>query len=62
MTDRLLTDSEQVISLSASELALKIREGELSSEQVVQAHIKRIESVNKQLNAVVSPLFEQALI
>jgi fatty acid amide hydrolase len=46
--------------LSASELAAGIRDGEFSSEEVVEAHIERIEAVNDQLNAVVIPLFEQA--
>jgi fatty acid amide hydrolase len=47
-------------SLSASELARRIAAGRLSSQQVVQAHIRRIEAVNPRLNAVVVPLFEQA--
>jgi fatty acid amide hydrolase len=53
-TDVSLTD------LSASELAAGIRDGEFSSEEVVEAHIQRIEAVNDDLNAVVIPLFEQA--
>jgi fatty acid amide hydrolase len=47
-------------SLSASELARRIAAGHLSSQQVVEAHIRRIEAVNPRLNAVVVPLFEQA--
>jgi fatty acid amide hydrolase len=45
---------------SASELARRIAAGELSSREVVEAHIRRIEAVNPDLNAVVVPLFEQA--
>jgi len=45
---------------SASELAEQLREGELSAHEVIEAHIRRIEKVNPQLNAVVIPLFEQA--
>ena len=45
---------------SASELARRIARGELSSVEVVEAHIRRIEEVNPQLNAVVVPLYEQA--
>ncbi|GHO46684.1 amidase [Ktedonospora formicarum] len=46
--------------LSASELARHIAEGSLSSQEVVEAHIRQIEAVNPRLNAVVVPLFEQA--
>ena len=47
-------------SLSASELARRIAAGRLSSQEVVEAHIRRIEVVNPRLNAVVVSLFEQA--
>ena len=50
----------QITLLSATELARRIADGELSSREVVDAHIDRIEEVNPQLNAVVVPLFEQA--
>ena len=46
--------------LSASELARRIAAGHLSSQEVVEAHIRHIEVVNPRLNAVVVPLFEQA--
>ncbi len=49
-----------VTSLSASELARRIAAGRLSSQEVVEAYIRRIEVVNARLNAVVVPLFEQA--
>ena len=51
---------ETLTSLSASELARHIAEGRLSSQEVVEAHIRRIEVVNPRLNAVVVQLFEQA--
>ncbi|MBO0777934.1 MAG: amidase [Ktedonobacteraceae bacterium] len=47
-------------SLSASELARRIAAGILSSQEVVEAHIRRIEAVNPRLNAIVVSLFEQA--
>jgi hypothetical protein len=47
--------------LSATELARLITSGTLSSREAVEAHISRIEVVNSRLNAVVVPLFEQAL-
>jgi fatty acid amide hydrolase len=46
--------------MSASDLARKIRERELSAVEVTDAHIRRIEAVNPRLNAVVIPLFEEA--
>jgi fatty acid amide hydrolase len=47
-------------SLSATELVAGIREGVFSVEEVVEAHIQRIEVVNGELNAVVIPLFDEA--
>ena len=49
-------------SLSASEIARRIAAGRLSSQEVVEAHIRRIEVVNPRLNAVVVSLFEQARV
>lgn len=45
---------------SATEIARRIRAGELSAVEAVEAHIQRIEAVNPALNAVVVPLFDQA--
>jgi fatty acid amide hydrolase len=47
-------------TLTASELAQRIRAGDLTSQEVVEAHIQRIEAVNPKINAVVFPLFDQA--
>ena len=44
---------DEIIYASASELARAIRGGELSSAEVVEAHLARIGEVNPQLNAVV---------
>lgn len=49
-----------ITSLSALEMARRIAAGRLSSLEVVEAHIRRIEEINLSLNAVVIPLFEQA--
>ena len=43
----------EVVFASATELARAIRERELSSAEVVQAHLDRIAAVNAQINAVV---------
>lgn len=47
-------------NLSASQIARHVALGQLSSREVVEAHIRRIETVNPRLNAVVVSLFEQA--
>src|SRR5215212_8286442 len=44
---------DEIIYSSASELARAIRRGEVSSIEVVEAHLARIEEVNPKLNAVV---------
>ncbi len=49
-----------ITSLTATEIAKKVRAGEVSAQEVVDAHIRRIEKVNSALNAVVIPVFEQA--
>jgi fatty acid amide hydrolase 2 len=45
---------------SATSLARRIRNGERSSAEIVEAHIARIEAVNPSLNAVVAERFEAA--
>lgn len=55
-----LKSIEWITGLTASEIARKIKAKELSSMEVVEAHIKRIEEVNGQLNAVIVPLFNEA--
>lgn len=52
---------ENMLSASASEIARLIRTGQVSSEEVVEAHIRRIEQVNPKLNAVVQMRPEAAL-
>lgn len=47
--------------LSATELAAAIRSRQTSSQEVIEAHLRRIEAVNPSLNAVTVVLGEQAL-
>ena len=47
--------------MSATELAEAIRTRQVSSVEVVEAHLRRIEAVNPSINAVVIVLGEQAL-
>lgn len=55
-----LLTTESLTRLSAGELARRIAAGEVTSLEVVEAHLQRIIQVNSQLNAVVVPLFEEA--
>jgi fatty acid amide hydrolase len=48
-------------SYSAVELAAKVRAGDASAREVVQAHIDRIQAVDGQLNAVILRRFDEAL-
>jgi amidase len=52
---------DEIYYWSASELAEAIRSKKLSSREVVEAHLRRIQEVNPQLNAVVRTTAERAL-
>lgn len=56
-----LNDANRFLSKSAVELAQMIRNGEITSYQLVDACIKRMNEVNKVLNAVVDGPFKEAL-
>ena len=47
--------------LSAVELAQKIRSGEISAVETMEAHLAQIEKVNPQVNAIVTLLPERAM-
>ncbi|UCC93731.1 MAG: hypothetical protein JSW25_03445, partial [Thermoplasmata archaeon] len=47
--------------MGAAEIAQRIRSGEVTSAQVTQAFIARIKEVDPSLNAVVVPLFDEAM-
>lgn len=51
----------ELLQLSATDLAAKIRAREVSPLEVVARHVRRIEDVNPRLNAVVAHRFEDAL-
>ena len=46
---------------TATQLARKIRLGELSCESVMQAHLEQVEQLNPRINAIVTLLPEQAM-
>lgn len=50
----------EVLSCSGVAQARLIREGEISSAELVEAHLERIAEVNPRLNAVVEVLAEPA--
>ena len=47
--------------LTATELALKIRSGEISAVETMEAHLAQIEKVNPQVNAIVTLVPELAM-
>src|SRR5579872_7307618 len=54
------TTMTDVLALSGTEQARLIRNGEISSTELVNAHLDRIEKINPCLNAVVEVLSDQA--
>ncbi len=52
--------SQQWVEQTATQLVQAIRSGDVSAQEVVEAHIQRINEVNPRLNAVVYPLFDEA--
>ncbi|KAJ1959696.1 Fatty-acid amide hydrolase 2 [Dipsacomyces acuminosporus] len=59
--DATLDSYNRILLLSATELARRIRAGQLTSERVVTTYIERIKQVNPLLNAVVADRFELAI-
>jgi amidase len=53
--------SDAICLLPATELAARIRARELSCVEVLEAHLRRIERVNPQVNAIVTLVPEQAM-
>jgi amidase len=52
---------EELLSASATTLARRIRNRELSAHEVVEAHLRRIEQINPRVNAVVQLAADHAL-
>ncbi len=55
------TNDHELSKLDTVDLAAKIREGEISPTEAVQASIERIEALDGELNAVVTQRYERAL-
>ena len=56
-----MRQDRDICFMTATEMATAIRAGHLSAYEVVVAHLARIESVNPQVNAIVTLHGEQAL-
>lgn len=52
---------KELLTLSATELARRIREGEATAREVVEAHVAHARRVNPYLNAIVQDRFDAAL-
>jgi amidase len=52
--------TEELARLDATAQAELVRSGEVSAAELVQAAIKRAESLNPELNAIIHPFYEQA--
>jgi amidase len=56
-----VTTSTELWRMSATDLARAIRSRQASSQEVIEAHLRRIEAVNPRINAVTVVLGDQAL-
>jgi amidase len=61
ITGRSRAEATELWPMSATELAGVIRSRQASARDVVEAHLRRIDAVNPELNAIVIRLDEQAL-
>jgi len=51
----------EICYMNATELARRIKSGELSAKEVMEAHLSRIELVNPKVNAIVTFLPDEAI-
>lgn len=56
-----MSDSEDLCFSPACDMAERLRCGEISAEEVVRAHLARIENINPRVNAIVTLLPERAI-
>jgi len=55
-----MTLRDELATLDATDQAALVRRGELTARELVEAAIERIEALNPTLNAVITPMYEQA--
>lgn len=58
--ERRMAIDPTLTAMTATELVESIRAGDVSAQEVVESHIRRVESVNPGINAVVIRLFDEA--
>ena len=56
-----MADFNKILWLDATAQAELIRKKEISAVELIQAAIKNIEALNPKLNAIITPIFDQAL-
>jgi aspartyl-tRNA(Asn)/glutamyl-tRNA(Gln) amidotransferase subunit A len=56
-----MSDTTQLVQLSAAEQAARIRSGEVSSRELVEAHLSVIESAEPKINAFLQVSGDEAL-
>jgi amidase len=56
-----ITTAAELWRMSATQVAEAIRSQQVSSQDVIEAHLQRIEAVNSSINAVVIVMAEEAL-
>jgi amidase len=61
LTEPVRTSPSELWQLSAVEIARRVAQREVSARDVVEAHLRRIDEVNPEVNAVTSVLAESAL-
>lgn len=55
-----MVDSRELAKLDATALAEKVRQKEVTSSELVEVVIERIERLNPKINAVITPMYEEA--
>ncbi|MHA2314076.1 MAG: amidase [Candidatus Hermodarchaeia archaeon] len=55
-----MVDSRELVSLDATALAEKVRQKEVTPSELVDVVIERIERLNPKINAVITPMYEEA--
>ena len=56
-----MVSSDELVYMTATEMAAKIRKKDLSAREVMQAHLAQIERVNPRVNAIVTLVAERAM-
>lgn len=60
VVDARRSSGQSCAGLSATELAARLASGELTARRAVEDHIRWIEAVNPRINAIVTPMFDEA--